>query len=68
MPALPGPSLIAFNKVDQVDSETLALAQQKYPAAVFISATGRIGLDTLRQRLLQLVDEGVEAIAFTQQS
>ncbi len=68
MPALPGPSLIAFNKVDQVDSETLALAQQKYPAAVFISATGRIGLDTLRQRLLQLVDEGVEAIALTQQS
>jgi len=65
MPALPGPSLIAFNKVDQVDSETLALAQQKYPAAVFISATGRIGLDTLRQRSLQLIDEGVAAIALT---
>jgi len=65
MPALPGPSLIAFNKVDQVDSETLALAQQKYPAAVFISATGRIGLDTLRQRSLQLIDEGVAASALT---
>ncbi len=65
MPALPGPSLIAFNKVDQVDSETLALAQQKYPASVFISAPGRIGLDTLRQRSLQLIDEGVEAIALT---
>ncbi|MBD2778458.1 GTPase HflX [Iningainema tapete] len=50
---------IAFNKVDQVDSETLALAQQKYPEAVFISATQRLGLDTLRQRLLQLIDEPI---------
>jgi len=63
MPALPGPTLIAFNKIDRVDSETLALAQQKYPEAVFISATGRLGLDTLRQRSLQIIDEAVEAIA-----
>ncbi len=50
---------IAFNKVDRVDSLTLALAQQKYPEAVFISATERLGLDTLRQRLLQLIDKPV---------
>lgn len=50
---------IAFNKVDRVDSLTLALAQQKYPEAVFISATQRLGLDTLRQRLLQLIDKTV---------
>jgi len=56
MPTLAGLGLIAFNKVDRVDSETLTLAQQKYPEAVFISATQRLGLDTLRQRLLQLVD------------
>jgi GTP-binding protein HflX len=63
MPALPGPTLIAFNKIDRVDSDTLALAQQKYPEAVFISATGHLGLDTLRQRSLQIIDEAVEAIA-----
>jgi GTP-binding protein HflX len=59
MPTIPGKALIAFNKVDQVDSETLALAKQEYPESVFISATQRLGLDTLRQRLVQLIDEGV---------
>ncbi|MBD1907799.1 GTPase HflX [Funiculus sociatus GB2-A5] len=57
MPTLPGKALIAFNKVDKVDSENLALAQQEFPEAVFISATGRLGLETLRQRLVQLIDE-----------
>jgi GTP-binding protein HflX len=59
MPTIPGKALIAFNKVDQVNSETLALAKQEYPESVFISATQRLGLDTLRQRLVQLIDEGV---------
>ena len=66
MPALPGPALIAFNKVDQVDSESLALAQQEYPEAVFISATERLGLDTLRQRLMQLIDEAVSPVGVAQ--
>lgn len=61
MPALAGPALITFNKVDRVDSETLALAQQEYPQAVFICATQRLGLETLRQRSLQLIDESVGA-------
>ncbi|MGE5659076.1 MAG: GTPase HflX [Actinomycetota bacterium] len=55
MPTIPGSTLIAFNKVDRVDSDTLALAYQEHPHAVFISATQGLGLDTLRQRLLQLV-------------
>jgi GTPase len=55
MPIIPGPVLLAFNKVDQVDSETLAFAQEEHPQAVFISASDRIGLETLRQRLAQLV-------------
>lgn len=59
MPALRGKALIAFNKMDRLDSETLALAQQEYPEAVFISATQRLGLDTLRQRLVQFIDNGV---------
>jgi GTPase len=55
-PSLPMPTLLVFNKLDQVDSEILAIAQQKYPKAAFISATKGFGLDTLRQQLLQLVD------------
>ncbi|MFB2935889.1 GTPase HflX [Aerosakkonemataceae cyanobacterium BLCC-F154] len=59
MPITPGPALIAFNKIDQVDSDTLALAQEEFPQAVFISASERLGLETLRQRLAQLVDYAV---------
>ena len=55
MPTLTGPALIALNKIDRVDSETLAFAQREYPKAVFISATQRLGLETLRQRLVQLI-------------
>jgi GTPase len=55
MPVTPGPALIAFNKIDQVDGETLALAQEEFPQALFISADHRLGLETLRQRLSQLV-------------
>jgi GTPase len=56
MPVTPGPMLIAFNKIDLVDSDTLLLAQEEFPQAVFISACERFGLETLRQRLAQLVD------------
>ncbi|MDZ8026265.1 MAG: GTPase HflX [Nostoc sp. DedQUE11] len=63
MPEIPEKSLIAFNKIDRVDSETLAQVQQDYPQAVFISATERLGLETLKVRSLQLIDEPVEAIA-----
>lgn len=54
MPITPGPALIAFNKVDQVSSETLAFAQDEFPQAIFMSARDRLGLETLRQRLAQL--------------
>ncbi len=55
MPVTPGPILVAFNKIDQVDSDTLALAQEEFPQGVFISASERFGLETLRQKLAQLV-------------
>jgi GTP-binding protein HflX len=55
MPITPGPILLAFNKIDQVDSDTLAIATEEYPQAVFVSASDRLGLETLRQRLVQLV-------------
>ncbi|MDB9540861.1 GTPase HflX [Anabaenopsis tanganyikae CS-531] len=55
MPVTPGPALVVFNKIDQADSATLALAREEFPLAVFISASQRLGLETLRQRLTQLV-------------
>jgi GTP-binding protein HflX len=55
MPVTPGPALVVFNKIDQVSSETLAQAREEFPLAVFISASKRLGLETLRQRLGQLV-------------
>jgi GTPase len=55
MPTTPGPILLVFNKVDQVDGDRLTLAQEEYPQAIFISANERLGLETLRQRLSQLV-------------
>jgi GTP-binding protein HflX len=56
LPITPGPILLAFNKLDQVNGDTLAVAKEEFPQAVFLSARDRIGLETLRQRLLQLVD------------
>ncbi len=60
----PGLNLLAFNKLDQVDSEVLETAKALYPDAVFVSARDRLGLETLRQRLGQLVTEasGVDLI------
>lgn len=55
MPVTPGPILLAFNKIDQVDGDTLALAREEFPQAVFVSASERLGLETLRQKLAQLI-------------
>lgn len=54
LPTLPDRTLLVFNKVDRVDSQTLAEAQQAYPHALLISATQRTGLETLKQQFLQL--------------
>jgi GTP-binding protein HflX len=59
MPITPGPALLAFNKIDQVDSDTLAFAQEEFPQAIFISAGERLGLETLRQRLVGLIDYAI---------
>ncbi|MEH1819502.1 MAG: GTPase HflX [Nostoc sp.] len=60
MPITPGPALVVFNKIDQADSETLALAREEFPLAVFISASQRLGLETLRHRLAQLIQYAVD--------
>jgi GTP-binding protein HflX len=56
MPITTGPMLIAFNKIDQVSSEALEIAKKEYPQAVFISASQRLGLETLKRRLTVLVE------------
>jgi GTP-binding protein HflX len=58
LPATPSDVLLVFNKVDRTDSKVLAQAQQAYPNAIFISATERLGLETLRQQLVQFVALG----------
>jgi GTP-binding protein HflX len=55
MPIPPGPSVIAFNKIDVASSEALSTAQEEFPQAMFISASQRLGLSTLRQRLCELI-------------
>jgi len=55
LPITPGPTLILFNKIDQVEGEVLKFAQEEYPMAVFISASQGLGLETLRERIAQLV-------------
>ena len=59
MPIAPGPILLAFNKIDCVDSETLALAKEEFPQGIFVSASERLGLETLRQKLMQLIHYAV---------
>ncbi len=55
MPITPGPALLVFNKIDQVDGDRLSQAQEEHPNAVFVSASDRLGLETLRHQLGQLV-------------
>lgn len=52
MPLAPTIELIVFNKIDRASSEHLQTAKEKYPQAVFISASQRLGLETLRTRLV----------------
>jgi GTP-binding protein HflX len=55
MPIAPGPVLLVFNKVDQVNSNTLQTAKEEFPLAVFISASKGFGLETLKQKLAELI-------------
>ncbi|NJM96468.1 MAG: GTPase HflX [Phormidesmis sp. RL_2_1] len=59
MPIAPGPILLVFNKLDQANTNDLELAKDEYPQAVFISAANNLGMNTLRQKILQLIDYAV---------
>lgn len=52
MPLAPTIELMVFNKIDRAESEHLEIAKEKYPQAVFICASQRLGLETLRTRLV----------------
>jgi GTPase len=52
MPLAPTIELMVFNKIDRADSEHLEIAKEKYPQGLFISASERLGLETLRSRLV----------------
>ena len=56
MPIAPGPILLVFNKLDQADTDALEVAKEEYPQAVFVSVIKNLGMNTLRQKTLQLVD------------
>ncbi|AFZ45389.1 GTP-binding protein HflX [Halothece sp. PCC 7418] len=55
MPIMPPESLLVFNKIDQVDSETLSYAKEHFPEAVYISAEKRLGLETLREKMGEMI-------------
>ena len=52
MPLAPNQELIAFNKIDSAPTEHLEMAKDNYPNSIFISASKRLGLENLRDRLL----------------
>ena len=56
MPIAPGPILLVFNKLDQANTEALEIAKEEYPQAVFVSVMKNLGMNTLRQKILQLID------------
>jgi len=60
MPITPGPALVVFNKIDRVNNEVLVSAREEFPLSVFISAGQRLGLETLRLRLSQLIEYALE--------
>jgi len=55
MPLVPGPMLWVFNKIDQVEPGLVDWIRGHYPDAILISATSRLGLEELRERLVKLV-------------
>jgi GTPase len=55
MPISPGPMLLVFNKIDQADNDNLTKAREEYPLALFISAKKRLGMETLRKKIAELV-------------
>ncbi len=54
MPLLPESVLLVFNKIDQAESENLEMAKENFPHALFVSASEKLGFETLRRKLFDL--------------
>lgn len=50
-------TLLVFNKIDRLDSESLGQLKQSHPEAVFVSAVRGIGLVTLKKKIEQTIQE-----------
>jgi len=59
-------TLVVFNKVDALEDRTLLRRlRREHPDAVFVSALRGIGLETLKEDLLDLIEQGyVERLAY----
>ena len=56
--SLDKPTLMVFNKADALKEKgLLASLKKEYPEAVFVSALRSIGLDRLKERLLDVIEE-----------
>jgi GTP-binding protein HflX len=60
------PTLVVFNKIDALEDRTLLRRlRRNHPGAVFISALRGIGLETLKEDLLALIEQDyVERVAY----
>jgi GTP-binding protein HflX len=47
------PRMLAFNKMDLLDITQQQALKDKYPESIFLSATEKIGLELLKEKLLQ---------------
>lgn len=54
------PTLLVFNKIDQLSRLELRTLQRDYPTAIFISASQRQGLDHLRERVEAFFQDRVD--------
>ncbi|MCK4893457.1 MAG: GTPase HflX [Calditrichia bacterium] len=52
------PVLIIFNKMDLLkDQGILQLLRKKYPDAIFLSATRNIGVESLKQKMIEFIEK-----------
>ncbi|UCC95734.1 MAG: GTPase HflX, partial [Candidatus Omnitrophota bacterium] len=49
------PTLLVFNKIDKLTPEELQGLQKDYPEAILVSALKRVNLDTLRERMYEVL-------------
>ena len=68
--ALDKPMLMVFNKVDALEEHgVLGALRAEYPEAAFVSALRGIGLEDLKRRLLEVIEQDfVERIAYVPMS